>query len=165
MKHLSDEELQIYLDGGAAAGAARLAEHLRECPACRKACDEYRALYVALADDSRVCVPERAEAADRSDAVAGAWAIGVALAGAAAVFFSVGGFGPETGRVASGLWQLSRRALELPASLGRSVISADQAVGMAVLAGLVICAVLALDRFLLGPRLTATGARALERQG
>jgi predicted anti-sigma-YlaC factor YlaD len=177
VKHLGDEEIQAYLDGGAAADAGRAADHLRECPVCRRVCEEYGMLYEALADDSHVCGPARVaigaaaarsaragrpRAASLSDAFVTGGAIAAALAAAVWVFVNVGGAGPGASRVVSALAELFRRAVGLSAPLGHTGISANSETGLIVAAGLVTCAALALDRLLLAPHLA--GARPPERK-
>jgi anti-sigma factor RsiW len=49
--HLTDEQLQAYLDGTLAdADAVEL--HLETCPACRQALEAYRQLYVAIEEEA-----------------------------------------------------------------------------------------------------------------
>ncbi len=48
--HLTDDDLQAFLDGSIPE-AAGINKHLSDCPACRLALQQYRALYAALAYD------------------------------------------------------------------------------------------------------------------
>ncbi len=171
MNHLRDEEIQAYLDGGAAADAGRAADHLGRCPVCRTVCEEYRTLYAALADESHVCDPTRvsvgatapgieregrAHAAGLSDTVVTGGAIAVVLAAAVLVFVNVGGVGPGASGVVSAFGQLLRQVVELPASLWRPDVGAHYETGAIITAGLVVCVALVLDRILLAPRLAGT---------
>ena len=52
MRHLTDEEIQAYLDGLTENLDASLISHLDTCRECRKAIDQYRLLYTCLSDDS-----------------------------------------------------------------------------------------------------------------
>ncbi|MEZ5360739.1 MAG: zf-HC2 domain-containing protein [Candidatus Zixiibacteriota bacterium] len=61
MSHLTDEQLQAFLDG-TAADAAAVQEHLDSCPNCRLALDEYKALFSRL--DSEPEFPLSASFAD-----------------------------------------------------------------------------------------------------
>jgi len=170
MRHPGDEELQAYLDGDATVDASRVTDHLRECPACRRVCEEYRMLYAALADERHVSVPaeaagrapafgteegRRARAADRADAVVGTWAL-AALAVAAAVFVRAGGLGPGANRVASAFGQLLTQSFGLLVSLWHPFTGPNNeagAVAVAVVAVLAASGAIALDCLLLEPHL------------
>ena len=58
MKHLSDTEIQSYLDRPSGGIPGPLEDHLRTCAMCRRRLDEYRALFARLADDSGMPVYE-----------------------------------------------------------------------------------------------------------
>jgi hypothetical protein len=52
LKHLSDEEIQDYLDGNLSQEIALLAQqHLQVCQRCREALKQYESLYVELKED------------------------------------------------------------------------------------------------------------------
>jgi hypothetical protein len=52
LKHLTDEEIQDYLDGNLSRQKALLVErHLESCPLCQEALKQYQGLYVGLKDD------------------------------------------------------------------------------------------------------------------
>lgn len=52
LQHLTDEEIQDYLDGNLSEDNALLArQHLETCPLCRKAVKQYQSIYVRLEDD------------------------------------------------------------------------------------------------------------------
>ncbi len=52
LKHLTDEEIQEYLDGNLSEDVALLTrEHLKACPLCREAVKQYQSVYVGLGDD------------------------------------------------------------------------------------------------------------------
>jgi anti-sigma factor RsiW len=52
LKHLSDEEIQDYLDGNLSKAAAlKMEEHLEACPRCREALKQYQNVCVGLEDD------------------------------------------------------------------------------------------------------------------
>lgn len=172
MKHLSDEEIQFYLDGNPAMDLAPVAVHLRDCPDCRRAYDDYRSLYVALADDSRVSIPghaaileparggeseRHAPATDRADTMVAAWGIGVAAATAVWVFVKIGGLGPASGQLAGAFAESLHRAAELLAAFGSAIAFVDNGSGVVTMVGLAICAALVLDQFLVARRLTGTG--------
>jgi predicted anti-sigma-YlaC factor YlaD len=50
--HLTEHEIQEYLDGAVPDNQARVEEHMATCRGCRMTLDEYRVLYSGLADDS-----------------------------------------------------------------------------------------------------------------
>jgi hypothetical protein len=53
LEHLTDEEIQDYLDGDLSGDMASLAhEHLEVCPQCREALKQYQSMYVGLEDDT-----------------------------------------------------------------------------------------------------------------
>lgn len=52
MRHLTDEEIQVYLDGMMENLDASLISHINTCGVCRKAIGQYSLLYTCLSDDS-----------------------------------------------------------------------------------------------------------------
>lgn len=52
MQHLTEDEIQTYLDGCSKEARQPIEAHLAKCPACRMLLNDYKRLYVALADDS-----------------------------------------------------------------------------------------------------------------
>jgi predicted anti-sigma-YlaC factor YlaD len=57
MRHLTDEEIQAYLDGPRGKADADLRQHLETCRQCREALQDYGALYRRLADDAAFVLP------------------------------------------------------------------------------------------------------------
>jgi hypothetical protein len=57
MRHLTDDELQDYLDGNIPEGDKYVQEHLRTCELCWKALQEYQSLYLGLKDDRGFKLP------------------------------------------------------------------------------------------------------------
>jgi len=55
MKHLSDAEIQDYVDKG---GTSTAAAHLETCPVCKQQVKYYRALFVELEKPLSVAIPE-----------------------------------------------------------------------------------------------------------
>jgi hypothetical protein len=51
LRHLTDEEIQDYLDGNIPEENKYVQEHLRTCERCRKALLEYQSLYLGLKKD------------------------------------------------------------------------------------------------------------------
>jgi anti-sigma factor RsiW len=52
LKHLTDEEIQDYLDGNLSRDIALLTErHLETCPLCREAAKQYQGVYAGLDED------------------------------------------------------------------------------------------------------------------
>ena len=52
MKHLTDEEIQNYLDGNLSPEIAILTKrHLESCPLCRETVKQYQGVYAGLAED------------------------------------------------------------------------------------------------------------------
>ena len=49
MKHLSDEQIQEYLEGGTGTAQQKYHAHLQTCEQCRQAVAHYRRLFTALA--------------------------------------------------------------------------------------------------------------------
>lgn len=65
-EHLSHEDIQIYLDGHASYREEPIKAHLRVCEQCKRAVEEYRRLYVALADPKGFHIsPSLAEAVSK----------------------------------------------------------------------------------------------------
>ena len=58
MRHLTDEEIQAYLDGSSREAETDLRHHLETCQHCRRALADYRALYRGLADDAAFLSPQ-----------------------------------------------------------------------------------------------------------
>lgn len=164
MRHLSDEETQAYLDGGAGAErasiAASMAGHLRECPACQGAIDEYRKLYLALEDESsfalemdvaaralsKVKPRERQQRGrDLVDTLAGAFGIILALGVAVWVYVKLGGVVPDLGRSVGEFWGFLAHAAELSTYIGSAIMPVAHEIGTFVTAGVVIYLLLALD--------------------
>jgi hypothetical protein len=59
LKHLTDEEIQEYLDGYLSQQNALLFEkHLEICPHCQESLKQYQSLYVGLANDKGFDLPE-----------------------------------------------------------------------------------------------------------
>lgn len=62
MKHLTDEELQDYLDGNTPEMKAAIEEHLEICASCRENMQIYEGLYTRLRDESGISLsPDFAE--------------------------------------------------------------------------------------------------------
>jgi predicted anti-sigma-YlaC factor YlaD len=55
LSHLSDEEIQIYLDGSPLDASA--VDHLQKCQRCRRALTAYQLVYAGLADQSVFSMP------------------------------------------------------------------------------------------------------------
>ena len=51
-KHLTDAEIQDYLDGNAVREDSTAAEHLDSCGLCKKNLELYKCLYSGLSDDA-----------------------------------------------------------------------------------------------------------------
>ena len=59
LKHLSDEEIQEYLDGDLSPENELLFEtHLKICPHCQESLKQYQSLYVGLANDEGFDLPK-----------------------------------------------------------------------------------------------------------
>jgi anti-sigma factor RsiW len=56
LKHLTDADIQAYLDDNLVDDARWVEDHTNACDTCRKRLAEYRALYLQLADDSALPV-------------------------------------------------------------------------------------------------------------
>jgi predicted anti-sigma-YlaC factor YlaD len=52
LEHVTDEQIQEFLDAGVGKKNRAVAEHLAECPDCRAAVADYRHFYRQLADDT-----------------------------------------------------------------------------------------------------------------
>ena len=57
MRHLTEEELQIYLDERDANLAPALLDHVKACPHCRVVLRRYQALYRSLEEDALIIPP------------------------------------------------------------------------------------------------------------
>jgi hypothetical protein len=58
LKHLTDEEIQEYLDGNLSGDVALLIqEHIQACPLCREAVKQYQSVYVGLEDEKGFELP------------------------------------------------------------------------------------------------------------
>jgi len=160
VRHLSDEETQAYLDGGAGAKRASMAGHLRDCPACQGAIDEYRKLYLALEDKSSFALEmdvaaralskvktrgRRERERDLVDTFAGALGIMSALGVAVWVYVRLGGVVPDLGQSVAGFRGFLAHAAELSAYIGSAVMPVAHEIGTIVTAGVVIYLLLALD--------------------
>lgn len=51
LRHLTDEEIQQYLDGGLTKGQTQLHTHLETCKFCQKELQQYKSLYMGLSKD------------------------------------------------------------------------------------------------------------------
>jgi predicted anti-sigma-YlaC factor YlaD len=51
MNHLTDEQIQDYLDGNSAVNTEEIESHLQSCEACRTELARYRSLSTALSED------------------------------------------------------------------------------------------------------------------
>jgi anti-sigma factor RsiW len=60
-EHLSQEDIQSYLDGQASDLEEPIRAHLRACKHCRRAVEEYDRLYAALADTEGFHIPPNLE--------------------------------------------------------------------------------------------------------
>jgi hypothetical protein len=58
VKHMTDEEIQAYLDAPSGKADAGVRNHLGKCLECSKVLADYRALYSSLADDAAFEVPK-----------------------------------------------------------------------------------------------------------
>jgi len=56
LKHLTDADIQAYLEDNLVDDARWVEDHTNACDTCRKRLAEYRALYLQLADDSALPV-------------------------------------------------------------------------------------------------------------
>lgn len=56
MKHLTDTDIQTYLEGPGSEKARAFDDHLSGCRICRRRVDEYKSLFAHLGDDSAVPV-------------------------------------------------------------------------------------------------------------
>jgi predicted anti-sigma-YlaC factor YlaD len=57
LTHLTDEQIQEYLDNGPGKATESVAAHLENCPSCRAAVAEYRHFYQQLTDDTGFELP------------------------------------------------------------------------------------------------------------
>ena len=55
--HLTDDDIQTYLDGESVRENKEIVEHLDSCKTCRSRLAQYRSLYVGLKDDSGFELP------------------------------------------------------------------------------------------------------------
>jgi predicted anti-sigma-YlaC factor YlaD len=163
MRHLDEEEVQAYLDGGETLDGLRVTLHLQECPACRRMYEEYRTLYAVLVDESHVCAPlpaaeerKRGRVADMAEALIGASALTSALVVASVILVGGGGLRSGAGLVAGALWQLLRRAAGLLVFAGHPLTGQGLEPGAAAVVAVAVLAAsgfFALDYLLLQPRL------------
>ena len=56
--HLSEEQIQLYLDNQEIPNVKTVEKHLNECSDCRKRMEEYRQVYVALSSDPFPALPK-----------------------------------------------------------------------------------------------------------
>jgi anti-sigma factor RsiW len=56
-RHLTDFEIQDYLDGNRSTSRSDIREHLNACKVCRQKVAEYQQLYSNLADDQNLVLP------------------------------------------------------------------------------------------------------------
>ena len=56
--HLSDEQIQAYLDGQLSINTNKIEEHLESCPGCQKNLMVYREVYTSLGTDHLPALPK-----------------------------------------------------------------------------------------------------------
>jgi hypothetical protein len=57
MRHLTEEEIQTYLDGPSGEHDTGIVRHLRTCKQCREVLETYKALYDGLSADPAYAIP------------------------------------------------------------------------------------------------------------
>ena len=57
MRHLTEEEIQAYLDAPPGEADAEIRHHLETCRQCREVLEDYETLYGKLADDPAYAIP------------------------------------------------------------------------------------------------------------
>ncbi len=154
MKHLSEDQIQDFLDGNSPTSKNLVERHIRACPACKKIYLNYQNLFVGLKQDpgfqlspdfthsviSRL--PQAAEAKARfqlSDIFIGITAI-AALMGALIYFIDISIFSDLITKI---------RSL---ASIGKSLTASDGGLMVIGLAGLTLLFTATLDWLLVEPR-------------
>ncbi|MDH4158327.1 MAG: hypothetical protein OEW00_13735 [candidate division Zixibacteria bacterium] len=58
IEHLTDDDIQRYLDGHTCLENDQIREHLEICPACQDALEMYRQVYAGLVDDRDLLLPD-----------------------------------------------------------------------------------------------------------
>ncbi len=56
--HLSDEQIQAYLDGQPSINTIKIEEHLKICPTCQKNLELYQEVYTSLGTDLLPALPK-----------------------------------------------------------------------------------------------------------
>ncbi len=159
MKHLSDEDIQAYLDRGAAETAIA-DDHLKECPSCRRILEEYRALYGALSDEecfapstglaTRALSGLKTRAAAKplrefTETLAAAFGIVAALAVSAWVNAWLDGRSLDFGLAVDTLRRYVSLVVEPLASSANALISVRNEIGFGVMAAFVLFVIFSLD--------------------
>ncbi len=57
VKHLTDDEIQEYLDNKMSTSTSALAAHVQNCDACREQIKRYESLYTGLREEARFILP------------------------------------------------------------------------------------------------------------
>ncbi|OGC79676.1 MAG: hypothetical protein A2145_04490 [candidate division Zixibacteria bacterium RBG_16_40_9] len=154
VKHLSEDQIQDFLDGNSPTSKNLVERHIRACPACKKIYGHYQNLFVGLKQDpgfqlspdfaSSVIsrLPQAAQAKVRfqlSDIFIGITGI-AALIGALIYFIDINIFSDLITKI---------RSL---ASLGKSLTASDGGLMVLGLAGLTLLFTAALDWLLVEPK-------------
>lgn len=166
MRHLTDEEIQAYIDGEAASRPPQVEAHLAECPVCSGVLREYRRLYSALANDrcfapsflratkalSELRLREKAETGwDRAETAVATLGIAGALAVALWAYTALGGPGAGWTEFLATSRRYLSPALESLRALANAAGSVGAEVGLVVTACFVLYVILSLDYLLVRP--------------
>ncbi len=161
VSHLTDEQIQLYLDGGAVGEP--VVEHLHSCPVCRRELHAYRQLYRELRQDPEEelapgfaetvmvrLASESARPARSSRAVSVLACLGIAAAVVSAVYFV--NLGVVWGVTATVTAYLGRIAVHVVDALQSSTASMGIPPHLGIFTGLVLLTVALLDHLLIFAR-------------
>jgi predicted anti-sigma-YlaC factor YlaD len=163
LKHLTDEEIQEYLDGNLSPENELLFEtHLKICPHCQESLKQYQSLYVDLANDEGFDLPKsfaesvlsrlpaEPEAKSHFKYASIFWTIlGIITIGITFYYVDL----KPLGRVISNIFVPQYEfGSELIVSIKNSLVSLNGNLSLLAFAGLTLLIIAALDRALVQPR-------------
>jgi predicted anti-sigma-YlaC factor YlaD len=164
LRHLNEEEIQEYLDGNLSRRKALLVErHLKTCLFCQERLNQYKSLYVALADDEDFelsrdfaksvtsKLPAITNAPARANYVNTFFTILGSIIGMALIFYYVG-LKPLSGAISHTLLSQYEFGSTLVASMKSFLVSLNGNTSFWVLAGLTLLVIVALDHLLFHPK-------------
>lgn len=164
LRHLTDEEIQEYLDGSLPPENVLLSQtHLEICPFCRESLRQYQRLYVDLAGDEDFelsrdfaksvtsKLPAMANVPSRPHYVNTLFTVLGSIIGMALIFYYVG-LKPLSEAIFHTFLSQYEFGSTLVASIKSFLVSLNGNISFGVLAGLTFLVIVALDHVLFHPK-------------